>query len=187
MKSVLCIGDSNTWGYDPRSCFGSQYSADVRWTGLVEREGYRVINCGQNGMSIPTGFRIGMIENVIKKYLLVDIISIMLGSNDLLNGIKAEEAAERMERFIHYVKSEIEGVRLILISPPMMQLGDWVPNEELVAESRCLTKKYREMASTLGIEFADAGEWGIKLTFDGVHFSPEGHASFARGLISLLA
>lgn len=34
----------------------------------------------------------------------------------------------------------------------------------------------------LGVAFADAGEWGVALTFDGVHFSPEGHAAFAEGL-----
>ena len=27
MKRILCFGDSNTYGYDPRSYFGSQYPA----------------------------------------------------------------------------------------------------------------------------------------------------------------
>ena len=34
--------------------------------------------------------------------------------------------------------------------------------------------------------FADAGEWDIELTFDGVHFSEEGHKSFAQKLNELL-
>ena len=29
---ILCIGDSNTYGYDPRSFFGDRYPEDVRWT-----------------------------------------------------------------------------------------------------------------------------------------------------------
>ena len=30
MKRILCFGDSNTYGYDPRSCFGPQYPVNVR-------------------------------------------------------------------------------------------------------------------------------------------------------------
>ena len=48
---VLCIGDSNTYGYDPRSYFGSRYPAEVRWTGRLE--GHKVINCGMNGLAVP--------------------------------------------------------------------------------------------------------------------------------------
>lgn len=41
---ILCIGDSNTYGYDPRSFFGDRYPEDVRWTdnlGACERTGFR--------------------------------------------------------------------------------------------------------------------------------------------------
>ena len=27
---VICFGDSNTFGYDPRSWFGSRYTSDSR-------------------------------------------------------------------------------------------------------------------------------------------------------------
>ena len=35
MKTVLCYGDSNTYGYDPRSYFGGQYPAGYRWVDLL--------------------------------------------------------------------------------------------------------------------------------------------------------
>ena len=41
-------------------------------------------------------------------------------------------------------------------------------------------------AEKAGAAFADAGEWGVELIFDGVHFSPEGHAAFAEGLMKKL-
>ena len=28
---VICYGDSNTYGYDPRSWLGGRYDADSRW------------------------------------------------------------------------------------------------------------------------------------------------------------
>ena len=31
-KQIVCIGDSNTWGYDPRGFGGGRYPAAVRWT-----------------------------------------------------------------------------------------------------------------------------------------------------------
>ena len=54
MTRILCIGDSNTYGYDPRSYFGDRYPEDIRWTGLLRKAGYEFINCGQNGREIPT-------------------------------------------------------------------------------------------------------------------------------------
>ncbi len=42
MKTVLCFGDSNTWGYDPVATasapFPIRHPHDVRWTGILARE-----------------------------------------------------------------------------------------------------------------------------------------------------
>ena len=38
----------------------------------------------------------------------------------------------------------------------------------------------------LDIAFAGADAWDVALAFDGVHFSPEGHAAFAKGLAQAL-
>ena len=32
---ILCFGDSNTYGYDPRSYFGGRYPAQYRWGDLL--------------------------------------------------------------------------------------------------------------------------------------------------------
>jgi hypothetical protein len=32
------------------------------------------------------------------------------------------------------------------------------------------------------IPFADAGNWNVTLSYDGVHYLPEGHEAFAKGL-----
>jgi lysophospholipase L1-like esterase len=55
MKTILCFGDSNTWGFIPESItapFPARHSHDVRWTGILARElgpNVRVIEEGQNG------------------------------------------------------------------------------------------------------------------------------------------
>ena len=186
MKRMLCIGDSNTWGYDPRSWFGSQYPADVRWTGLLETAGWQVFNCGQNGLSIPRKAGCAVYENLVRSRLPLDVVTVMLGSNDLLEGASAEEAAAEMKPFLSGIVRAAPEANILLIAPPVMQEGTWVQGVRLLRESERLAGRYRELACTMGIHFAAAGSWKVELCFDGVHFSPEGHAAFARGLTEVL-
>ncbi len=185
-RRILCIGDSNTWGYDPRSYFGSQYPSDVRWTGLLERAGWKVFNCGQNGASIPRKAAFPVVGRLIRSRLPLDVITVMLGSNDLLEGITAEAAALRMETLLDCVKEAAPETCVLLIAPPVMKLGAWVPSEKLVEESAKLSGLYRKLAGTAKVSFADAENWGIDLTYDGVHFSEKGHSAFAKRLAEIL-
>lgn len=174
---ILCCGDSNTYGYDPRSFFGDRYPSDVRWTDLLAREtGWDVVNGGMNGRSIPAGGFVSL--------PYADLLIVMLGSNDLLNGCSAREAAARMEVFLTQVRSAYH--RILLISPPPMVRGEWVTEDRLLTDSVRLAKEYRKLADRLGISFADAGEWNVELTFDGVHFSEAGHRAFFTGLMNTL-
>ena len=51
---ILCFGDSNTYGYDPRSYFGGQYPAQNRWVDLLARNWTaRPLARGENGREIP--------------------------------------------------------------------------------------------------------------------------------------
>lgn len=44
---VVCFGDSNTYGYDPRSWLGGRYPADSRWVDLLaQKTGWDVVNLG---------------------------------------------------------------------------------------------------------------------------------------------
>ena len=51
---VICFGDSNTYGYDPRPLDGGRYDASCRWVDILEAQtGWTVCNPGQNGREIP--------------------------------------------------------------------------------------------------------------------------------------
>lgn len=186
MKRILCLGDSNTFGYDPRSLFGSQYPADVRWTGRLRCAGREVVNCGRSGLCIPRAPEFPDLAALLRRLRPLDAVTVMLGSNDLLCGASAETAAARMEALLRFLTGEAGGARVLLIAPPPMRLGDWVPTRALVGESERLGALYRRLADELGVVFADAGAWGVSLCFDGVHLSPEGHAAFADGVRAAL-
>ena len=175
--NIICFGDSNTYGYDPRSYLGSRYDSHSRWVDiLVEETGWTVCNMGQNGREIPSSAPSFLADT--------DLLIVMLGTNDLLQGRSPEQAAGRLERFLSGVS--LDRSRTLLIAPPPVTLGEWVPSPQLIDGSRAFARLSQSMAERMGIRFADAGTWDIPLTYDGVHFTEQGHKAFAAGLLEEL-
>lgn len=172
---IICFGDSNTYGYDPRGFFGGQY--DAPWPKILsEKLGCTVLNWGENGREIPA--------KTVDFPADTDLLVIMLGTNDLLQFLTPEAACEKMERFLEAITLKRE--KILLLAPPPMKLGAWVPSQKLVDDSMALAKQYQALSERLGIRFADAGEWNIPLAYDGVHLTEEGHRAFAEGVIEYL-
>ena len=179
---ILCFGDSNTYGYDPRGFFGDRYEAKDRWVDLLAKQtGHEMINDGVNGRQIP---RKPYVFRSATENKPVDVILMMLGTNDLLQGATAKETADRMEGFLTFLLTLCR--KILLVAPPPMKRGVWVPTEALVTESHCLAEEYRILAERMNIPFADTLAWSIELTFDGVHFTEAGHHAFADNLRSYL-
>lgn len=77
---ILCFGDSNTYGHDPRFYLGGRYPKSVRWTGRFETEGWEVLNAGKNSRSIPRlDFEVEAAARSVQK-LQPDILTVMLGA-----------------------------------------------------------------------------------------------------------
>lgn len=172
---ILCFGDSNTYGYDPRGFLGDRYHARDRWVDLLATQtGHEIINAGANGREIPKNPCTFRFSEELNPY---DILLVMLGTNDLLQGASAKEAATRMEAFLTPLLPHYK--QILLVTPPPMKRGTWVPTDELVAESIRLAENYQLLAEKLHIPFVDTRHWNIELTFDGVHFTESGHHAFA--------
>lgn len=167
--TVVCYGDSNTWGYDPRSFLGDRY--DRPWPEyLGELTGWEIMNAGSCGRRVPrqaVGFPAG-----------ANLVLVMLGTNDLLSGDEPEDIAVRMEEFL----KTLGPVHVALIAPPALCLGEWVDSEELVRRSKELTNAYRRIAGLPGVRFIETQDWNILLCYDGVHFTEQGHREFAEKL-----
>lgn len=175
--NIICLGDSNTYGYDPRGYFGGRYDADSRWADILSAEtGWNVCNMGQNGREIPSAAPAFPDDT--------DLLIVMLGTNDLLQGRSPEQAAERLERLLSGIS--LNSNKILLIAPPPMAMGEWVPTPQLIEDSRTFARLCQVLAERLGIRFADAGKWDIPLAYDGVHFTEQGHKAFAAGLLEEL-
>ena len=183
---ILCFGDSNTYGYDPRSYFGSRYPTEHRWVDLLAKKlDCTVVNEGMNGREIPR--REGELQRfdlMLTGHKPVDLLIIMLGGNDLLQGNPTETVVKRMKSFLEHI--DLEKSKILLIGPPTMQRGEWVPTQALADASKGLNHGYKALAERLGVRFADAEDWEVSRAFDGVHFTEEGHKAFAEGLANYL-
>lgn len=175
--NIICFGDSNTYGYDPRGYFGGRYDTDSRWVDILAVEtGWNICNMGQNGREIPSAAPAFPDDT--------DLLIVMLGTNDLLQGRSPEQTAGRLERFLSGVS--MDRSKVLLIAPPPVTLGTWVPSPQLIDGSRTFAQLCRALAEQMGIRFADAGKWDIPLAYDGVHFTEQGHKAFAAGLLEEL-
>ena len=91
MKTIVCYGDSNTWGHNPAT--QDRFPIEQRWTGVLAQElgaGYRIVEEGLGGRTTIWDDPIEEWRNG-KTYLLpclwshrpIDLVTIMLGTNDL--------------------------------------------------------------------------------------------------------
>ena len=183
---ILCIGDSNTYGYDPRSYIGSRYPEKVRWAGRLS--GHEVINCGLNGMTVPRDHQrqLGLID-----LHEPDLVTVMLGTNDLLSGLSADEITERMGRLLDSLMSA--GRPVLLIAPPPMSeaihtswLGDMFGFDEGRRKSDRLAEVYRKLAQSLDCLFLDAGEVAAPSPLDGVHLDAENQRRLGEAVARLV-
>ena len=174
---VICYGDSNTYGFDPRGWLGGRYDANNRWVDiLARRTGWETLNWGLNGRAIPSQAPAFPADT--------DMLMVMLGTNDLLQSRSPEQAAERLEQFLSGIS--LDRSKILVIAPPPVKWGAWVPSQQLIDDSRTFARLCQTLTEQLGIRFADAGKWDIPLAYDGVHFTEQGHRAFAAGLLEVL-
>lgn len=180
MRKLICYGDSNTWGYDPRSIFGDSYTSP--WPQILqEQTGWEIINLGENGRTLPADewdFR--LLGRVLAANSDADFILIMLGTNDLLRGRKPETLCERYEALLLFLKQNFSSIHPILIAPPQVHIP------EFAAPAQELANLLAPLAELHQTAFLNPQQWSIPLAFDGVHFSEEGHKKFARQLLRAL-
>ena len=191
-RRILCYGDSNTYGYDPRSYLGGRYPDTVRWTALLEKKGWVVFDEGENGRCIPQ--RAWEIDQLVQQLVQMNInaVVIMLGTNDLLQEpeLSAEECARRMEWFITELLGRVGPEwpgQILLAAPPPMRRGAWIISAEILETSAHLPNCCEAVAERTEIAFADIEIPEDGLCFDGVHLSGSGHRAVAETLDRKLA
>lgn len=191
-KSILCFGDSITWGYDPEN--GTRFPFEDRWPRVLEatlQGRARVVEEGLNGRTVATEepsrpYRngISMLPPLLESHAPLDVVVFMLGTNDSAPcyGLDAGRIAFNCAALIRAVRASLAGPKdtipkTVLIAPP--PLGSLSAEMALFysggqTTSRGLASAYRTTAERFDVAFLDAGEITKVSTADGVHPDREG-------------
>lgn len=183
MKTVFCYGDSNTYGYDPRSFLGDRYEKEVRWCDRLEvLSGWRVLNFGENGRCIPNSdYALSILNRQLREAGPLQQILLFLGTNDLLMGRSPMRVCRDMENLVLELQHALPGVPILLLAPPSIYL----PEPGLQEARKELADLYESLGARLGLGYLNTA--GLSLGCDGIHLSPEGHEQLARILALTLS
>lgn len=205
--SILCYGDSNTYGFNPKSL--RRYGEDVRWpkvlAGLLG-EDFRVIEEGCNGRTaayIPADspWKNGAkaLTSCLNSHKPTDLLILMLGTNDLKKSFHPDpltitEAIRQMVLMAKDFtgKKQDFPANVLLISPPEILPGivqgpfkdNFDENAPQLREQ--LPALYREVAETTECLFLDAAGIAQVSPKDCLHLSEEGHRRLAQAVFEKL-
>ena len=191
MKTIVCYGDSNTYGYNPEN--GFRYEYEERWTTILQKElkdSAIVIPEGLNGRttSFEDELRPGRngatyLDPCLHSHGPIDLVVLMLGTNDLKIRFQATptDIGKGIDRLIKMIKS-ITPQKILLMAPP--HLGDdltEIPSgEEMgfergISYSKRLAPIYEDWAKFHNIEFLDAAKYAKASEIDACHLTRESH------------
>ena len=188
MKTILCYGDSNTWGHVPLE--NRRYDLHERWPGVLRAElgeDFAVIEEGLPGRTtvhsdpIEGAHKNGLavLPAILESHLPLDLVIIMLGTNDLKKrfSLSPFDIAQGAGRLVHYIQQGTWGIMpkvLLVCPPPIARLSDYAQMfEGAEAKSAGLADEYRRVAKELNVPFFNAGAAMVSSDRDGIHFEAD--------------
>lgn len=202
MKTILCYGDSNTFGYNPTN--GMRYPRDVRWPGRLQEllgDEYLVVEEGCNGRTTcfvdteePWKDGTPYMMPCLNSHKPVDLVIMMLGSNDLKSYFhaSAEDIARGYERLVEIIEEFTlvkQGFqpKIVVVAPPalgpdLLTTSPFGPgfSEESMTKALELPGLYAKIAEQHHCLFVNAQELVEPSALDSLHLTPEGHEKLAE-------
>ncbi|HOQ12455.1 MAG TPA: GDSL-type esterase/lipase family protein [Spirochaetota bacterium] len=201
LMKILCYGDSNTWGYNPKD--SSRFDESKRWTGILKKifSNAVIIENGLNGRSILNintcsnpHCALLTLRDDIKEFIPLDVIIFFLGINDAAsteNSLK--EIAEGMRKLIDistemHIEKNFKAPEIIIISPPEI---DKTSDEAIFMELEinkvsALTEIFRTIATEMDVYFLDISKTVKTSSIDPFHLDEDGHKELSLKLAAFL-
>ena len=208
MKTIVCYGDSNTWGYMPKRehpeiTANNRFPWGVRWTSLLQMKlgaDYRVVEEGLNGRTTMFDDPLDVCRNGLESidYSMltncpVDLVILMLGTNDVKEffGMPPYVIAKGCGRIIDRIQAGGYGPNgaapeVLLVAPlklPDTLPGSWLGDEfgpGAVARNDQLPAYYENIAAEKGVHFLNAAASVTADSADSIHMNEAGHAATAE-------
>ena len=197
-KTIVCYGDSNTWGSVPRGGEvqgRTRYPRSVRWTGVLQKllgENYEIRNEGTSARTFvakeedkPERTGITHLPSILKTNAPVDLVIIALGTNDTKGRyeLTTEMIANHLEQTIQLIKKE-DIKNILVLCPPIPVLNSvgkfYEDFENSVEKISKFPKLFQKVADKYNCSFVNAGDYIVASNKDGLHFDPETHTKLAE-------
>ncbi|CAK7256426.1 SGNH/GDSL hydrolase family protein [Shinella yambaruensis] len=203
MKTILCYGDSLTWGYNAETL--DRHAFEDRWPSVLAKAlgpGVAVIAEGLNGRTTAyddhladcdrNGARI--LPTILHSHDPIDLVILFLGANDMKPAIcgTAFGAVQGMERLVELVRHHAwsfdaaEGPEVLIVSPPPLCETANTAFAAMFAggveQSAMLATLYADLADERGCGFFDAGSVAETTPLDGVHLDARNTRAIGKGL-----
>jgi lysophospholipase L1-like esterase len=203
MKTVLCYGDSLTWGYNAETL--DRHAFADRWPSVLAKAlgpDVTVIAEGLNGRTTAyddhladcdrNGARI--LPTILHSHDPIDLVILFLGANDVKPAIcgTAFGAVQGMERLVELTRhhawsfGDRDGPEILIVSPPPLCETANTAFAAMFAggveQSAMLATLYADLADELGCGFFDARSVAKTTPLDGVHLDAANTRAVGKGL-----
>ncbi|MEX6507798.1 SGNH/GDSL hydrolase family protein [Jiella sp. M17.18] len=204
MKTILCYGDSLTWGYNAET--GLRHEHDVRWPNVLskalEKEAYVITDALNGRTTVFDDQMVSAERNAVKTlptalgaHQPLDLVILMLGTNDLkkhTGGGRVFESRQGMERLVEIVlgfpyQRGYTVPKILIVAPPIF-CETTEPDFALllghaVEESQHFRSAFTKVAEEYQCAFFDASEACETTPLDGIHLSAEHTKALGEALI----
>jgi lysophospholipase L1-like esterase len=213
--TILCYGDSNTWGYIPtndRNSPAQRYSRKERWTGLLQNllgENYYVVEEGLNSRTTNLDYQIPPDRNgktylppCLYSHAPIDLVILALGGNDLKKYFNrtAEQIRDGLRELIEIIQSSAYGndmqspPKILIISPPkMLSIIEQFTDDDgikifegALKKAETLVTLYCELAKEKNCYFLDISKSITPSSIDGMHFDVSAHKQLSQMIYKML-
>lgn len=205
MKNILCYGDSNTFGANPK---GGRHPKDTRWTGRLQQllgTDYNIIEEGMCGRTTvwtdplePGRNGLEYLPIALESHKPLDLIIFSLGTNDCKTYFRTSPKV--IGRGIEFLCTEalryaygvgFSAPKILIISPILIRSDKpqnlFLSFDHTSAEkSNELSTCYRQVAQAHEFAFFDAALVAEASEHDQLHMDAENHLKLAEALFQFI-
>ena len=197
MRKILCFGDSNTYGFNPKD--GSRYDINTRWSGRLKNI-CEVTEAGCNNRTAfsdnPagdnfTGYKI--LPQYLKQHF--DYIFVQIGINDLQKSynVNLNDFENVITKFFNLIKLYSTSSKVIILAPCVIKeniLNSYFKlffDENSIEKSKLILPVYKKIAKQNNYTLVDLNEITDTSNIDGLHYEPEQHKIIYNTVIQLIS